>query len=204
MIEQRVLGLHLVADFLEHLKERSCEAWPMFMEPLFASLKDTDSRIRTAAAYAINLIARLPPFQNSPKAPLAYQTILEILARPSPKKREPKAVLAYDNAICALASLLIHMPQHAPNADAAWKLTFDKLPLRQDVDEAKKFNKDMLKRVSNSEANVLGPNNVRLPQFIGMFSEIYSNEDQPDDDTKEAMKQFFKNLDVSLLQQMAA
>ncbi|CAE6965142.1 Ipo5 [Symbiodinium natans] len=48
--ENKVLGLYLVCDLLDHLKEHSESAWPIFMPKIFESIHDEDADARTHTA----------------------------------------------------------------------------------------------------------------------------------------------------------
>jgi len=59
---RRVLGLHLAVDLCEHLNENCVQLWPVFMEQVLQAVLSKDADQRNAAAYAINLAARVPAF----------------------------------------------------------------------------------------------------------------------------------------------
>ncbi|CAE7672178.1 sal3, partial [Symbiodinium pilosum] len=131
--ENKVLGLYLVCDLLDHLKEHSESAWPIFMPKIFESIHDEDADARTAAAYAVNLAAPLAKFAEA--TPEAFKRLAVVVGKPKPKKRDEKAKVAMDNAVAAMLSLLKDKGQLCPPDIQAWDLVLAKLPLRDDCEE---------------------------------------------------------------------
>jgi len=168
--QNSTLALFLACDLLQHLKEQSNPLWSFMFPAIFAALKNEDADLRIPAAYAINLAAPIPSFSEA--AGEATKIISEILSAPAPRKRrEEKAKVALDNAVAAMLSLAVNMPDQCPAA--AFPLILQKLPLKDDEEEAKKVHKLLLEQFQKENARLLGDNAANLPKILSILAEIY-------------------------------
>merc|ERR1719230_2327717 len=195
---ERVLGINLVNDLLCHLKEESVPAWPVFMQPVIAALLDADAGVRQAAAYAMNLGARIPQFAEA--APPVFETLVKIVANQKiVKSNDKKAGIARDNAVAAVFELATHHPAAAPQGVDAFDLVLSKLPLKFDDDESSKVTKKLLEMVKAENAALLGNDNRRLPAVVAHFADVYSTE-YIDDEVKDQLTEFFKVMPKGMLE----
>lgn len=195
--ENKVLGLYLVCDLLDHLKEHSQSAWPIFMPKIFESIHDEDPDARTAAAYAVNLAAPLAKFAEA--APEAFKRVAMVVGKPKPKKRDEKAKIAMDNAVAALLSLLKDKGQLCPPDVQAGDLILSKLPLRDDCDEAKKVHDKLIDMVLAQNQGILGQDNRNLGKVLAFLAEIYKQEEICTKESDEKVLRIFKSLPQNVL-----
>merc|ERR1719498_603918 len=95
--ENKVLGLYLMCDMVEHLKEHSQPMWSWGMKAVIGSLHDKEASVRQAAAYCVNMAAPLPAFGEV--APVAFEGLSQLVAKPKGvKKKDLEALNAADNA----------------------------------------------------------------------------------------------------------
>merc|ERR1712217_603085 len=152
--ENKVLGIYFACDLLEHLKENSQSLWPQFMPTVMQALTDTEADQRTAAAYAVNLAARIPAFAEA--SPQVFGVLNQILSSAKPKKRDEKGKLAWDNAVAALLSMAHRQGAQCPPQISAWQVVISKLPIRDDEDEAKKVHEKVADLVLEQNQGLLG------------------------------------------------
>lgn len=191
--DRKVLGLFLACDMLKNLKEQSQVAWPAFMDAVFANLTHKKADVRIPAAYAIGLAAAIPQFGETAGVQ-AFQAMCAIVSRPAPKKRDPQGKFALDNAVSALLQLCRYQLHKCPADCPAWKLILEKLPLKDDEEEAKKVHKSLSEMVLEQNAGMLGCNNCNLPKVLSVLAEIHKNEDLSTKENDEAIVKLFKML----------
>merc|ERR1712110_145554 len=90
-----------------------------------------------------------------------------------------------------------------PEMDA-WKLVVDKLPIKEDEEEAPVVHEIIAQNVIQQNAAMLGPNQARLPQILGALSEIYKNEDLSKTETDTMIFQIFTRIPQDKLLTMAS
>lgn len=201
--QTKVLGLYLACDLLQHLKDQSESAWPVFMPCIFNSLGDTDADARTAAAYAINLAAPLSKFAEA--SPEAFKRLAQLVSGAKPKKRDDKGKLAYDNAVAALLAMAKEKPQLCPPEINAWDLVISRLPLRDDDDEAKKVHEKIVDLVLAQNDGLLGgPDKKNIASVLAILAEIYKTENICNKETDEKILQVFKMIPQQMLLGFAA
>jgi hypothetical protein len=196
------LGLHLCCDMLEHLKEKSCPIWPLFVPKVFDTLGNKDDEVRIAAAYAVNLASHVPQFAEA--APEAFKRIAQIVGGKQPKKRDEEARNAMDNAIAALFALARNMPQQCPPDVNAFGLFLSRLPMRADVEEAKKVHKLLADLLQQQHAGLIGANQENLGRMLSILAEIHQQEDISNDELDAQILQIFKALPMDVIQKNAA
>lgn len=169
--EDLKLGMYIACDLIEHLKQSSVRGWPMFMPKVLNALHHKNPEIRQAAAYAINMAAAIPEFQEV--ATVAHDKLVEVVSerKKFPKKHDDLSKEAMDNMVAALMEVLFH--QNFPAE--SWQLVFSKLPLRDDLAEAEKVHTELLKRMKCENPKIMGPNNQNLGKLLGIFSEVYGS-----------------------------
>merc|ERR1719456_1537735 len=108
------LGLFLMCDMVEHLREHSQPFWSWGMKAVIGNLHDKDPGNRQASAYCVNLAASLPIFAEV--APTAFQGLIALVSgAKSIKKKDEAANVAMDNAVAAIFRLLLHQKQQCPD-----------------------------------------------------------------------------------------
>jgi hypothetical protein len=192
MKENVVLALHFACDLLEHLKERSCPIWPVFMPKLFDGLGDKDVDVRIAAAYAVNLAATIPAFAEA--APEAFRRCAAVIGGKPPKKRDEKANMAMDNAVAALFSLGRNMSAQCPPDINPFALFVSKLPLKTDLEEAKKVHLLVCQCLQQQHAGLLGANQEHVGKILSCLAEIHKAEDMSNEEIDALILQIFKAL----------
>jgi hypothetical protein len=197
--QHRTLGLFLACDLLQHLKEKSEPAWPIFMDAVFKALTDKDPDVRIPALYAVNLAASIPSFSQA--APQAFTTVAKIVGAKEPKKREEKAKVARDNAVAALLALAKGQANMCPPGIKPWEMVVSKLPLMEDYEEAAKVHKIVADLVLAQHGGLLGAQNEHLGKILSALAEVYSVEYLCEKDTDEKIRSIFKMLPPELLLQ---
>lgn len=193
------LALFLACDLLQHLKEASSPVWPTIFPAIFTALTNEDAEIRIPAAYAINLAAPIAAFAEA--APEAYTKLQAILSAPAPRKRrEEKAKVAMDNAVAAMLALAVHKPDKCPAT--AFQLVLNKLPLKDDEEEAKKVHKLLVQQVKANNTRLTDPTN--LPKILSVLAEIYKQENMCEKETDAEIISIFKQLPPATIQQQAS
>lgn len=200
--QNKVLGLYLACDVIQHLKEQSVQVWPCFMDETFRVLGGKNADARTAAAYAINLAAPLASFAQA--APEAFRRLAVVVGGPKPKKKDDKAKLALDNAVAALLTLAAEKSPLCPQDVDAWKLIVDRLPLKADEDEAQKVHEKLVDLVIAQHEGLLGGSPPRHGPVFSTLAEIYHVESICNKDTEAKILQVFKSIPQHVLQQLAS
>lgn len=202
--QHKVLALYLACDLIKHLREQSESVWPIFMPTVFQTLTtttDDEAEARTACAYAINLAAPLASFAQA--APQAFTTLSRLVGGPKPKKRDDKGKLALDNAVAALLTLAKEKPSHCPPEIQAWQLVLNRLPLRDDEDEAKTVHGKLVDLVMEQHQGLLGPDRSNLPTVLAVLAEVYKAEGICDKATDEKILQVFRLIPRDMLASLA-
>jgi len=200
--QHKTLALFLACDMLQHLKEYSAPAWPVFMDPVFQALVDKNPDVRIPAAYAISLAAPIPQFSEA--APRAFQALAQLLSAPAPKKKDEQAKVALDNCVSAMFALAKEKPQHCPPEIPAWQLVVSKLPLRDDEDEAKKIHKAVTDLLLEQHQGLLGQDNCHIGKILSCLAEVYKQENFSTKECDAQILRIFQMLPRENLQQLAA
>jgi len=200
--EHRALALFLACDLLQHLKELSEPAWPVFMPAVFQALGDKDADVRIPAAFAISLAAPLPKFAEG--ATEAFKRLAALITAPAPKKRETTGKLALDNCVSALLALAKEKPQQCPPEIPAWQLVVNKLPITTDEDEAKKVHKAVAGLVLEQHAGLLGPDHAHIGKILSSLAEVYNQEELCTKETEAEILRIFQNIPQERLQSLAS
>lgn len=199
--EHRALALLLACDMLEHLKEGSEPAWPIFMQQALDLLGDKDADVRIPAAYAISLAAPIANFAAA--APEAFKRVAQLVSGPAPKKRDDSGKIAMDNCVSALVSLMQHKGNLCPPEVPSWQLIVGKLPLRDDEDEAKKVHKTISELILAQNAGLLGPDNANIGKLLSALAEVYKQETLSAKETDELILRIFQMLPRDALLKLA-
>jgi len=195
----KVLGLYLACDAIQHLKEHSVQMWPVFMPETFNVLRvGKDHDAMTAAAYAINLAAPLASFAEA--APDAFRGLASIVGGAKPKKKDTKLKMVHDNTVAALLTLAVEKASACPPEVQAWRLIVDKLPLREDEDEAVKVHEKVVDLVLAQHQGLL---DQRTGPVLSVLAEIYHVESICNKDTEAKILQVFRAVPTAALQQLA-
>eukprot|EP00933_Yihiella_yeosuensis_P071262 TRINITY_DN79461_c0_g1_i1.p1 TRINITY_DN79461_c0_g1~~TRINITY_DN79461_c0_g1_i1.p1 ORF type:complete len:716 (-),score=201.26 TRINITY_DN79461_c0_g1_i1:177-2102(-) len=201
--DTKVLGLHIACDLLNYLKEQSESAWPVFMPALFSGLLDKEAEVRTAASYAVGLAAECPKFAEA--APQAYKLLAQVLNAARPKKRDDKGKVAWDNAVAAMFALVKAMPQHCPPEVKAWEIVIQRLPLKDDEEEAKKVHAKVVDLfMAQNEGMLGGPDKKNVGPVLAILSEIYKTENMCSKEIDEKILQVFKMIPAQMLGGLAS
>lgn len=198
--ETQVLAWHFACDLVEQLKERSCPLWPLFMPNLFDALGNKSAKIRMGAAYAVNVVASVPAFAEA--APEAYRRIAKIVASKPPKRNDGEANCAMDNAVAALFSLARNMINQCPPDVNAFSLVLSRLPLKHDLEEAKKVHTLVCQLLQQQHGGLLGANQENVPKILSILADIYKQEENSDDKIDAQILAIFKALPQSVLSKM--
>jgi len=195
--ETKVLGLYLACDLIQHMKDQSQGSWPLFMPKVFESIGDADPDARTAAAYAINLAASLPAFNEA--APEAFKRVAQVLTGPKPKKKDEKGKVAMDNAVAALLSLAKEKSQLCPPEVLAWDLVLSKLPVKDDEDEAKKVHDKVVELLLAQHPGLVGESNKNLPKVLSILAEVYKQESMSKTEIDDKIIKVFRMLPQNVI-----
>jgi len=198
----RVLGLYLARDLVQHLGSQSEPAWPVFMLPMLHALSEPNVEAWMCAAVTIAHAARLQNFNGV--APCAFKGLAQIVGCFKPKKHEEKAKIALDGAVFALFTLIIEKPALCPSDIQAWQLVIKRLPLRDDWDKAKHIHRMFVDLVIKEEAALLGgAEKVNLGAILSILAEIYHVDNICDQATGVKIKSVFENISQDILQRLA-
>jgi len=198
---KKVLALYLACDLIEHLGEQTMSIWPIFMPEVFRALADQDPDARIAGAYAVNLAAHLPGFEEA--APEAFTLLAKVVGGSTPKRRDDKAKAALDNGVAALLALAKEMPARCPQGIEPWQLVVRRLPLRQDEEEAKKVHAKLVDLVLEQHAGLLGPARQNLGMVLSALVEVYHQENVCSKDTDAKILRVFQLIPCDNLVQLA-
>jgi len=190
--QTRALALFLGCDLINHLKEASQPLWPTLMPAVFQGLGDLDADIRIPCAYAIGLAAPLPSFAEA--APESFRKLAQLLTGPAPKKRDEQGKVAMDNCVSALLLLARHQSAQCPQEVPAWKLVVDKLPIREDEEEAKKVHKALVELLAEQNAGLIGPDNANLGKVLSALAEVHKQETMSSEEIDTGITNIFKML----------
>lgn len=183
----------VAVELVKHLKGASQPIWPSFMDIVFEGVNQSkDSNLRIAAAYTLNHAARIPAFSEA--APKMITDVSRILSTEKAKKKDAEKLMAIENLVSALATLAIKFPQQCPAGVDVWTIILDKLPLREDEEEAKYVNELLADAVIAQNAALLGPNASSLGKILKLMAENYKEEDFCTKETDAKMVQIFQNI----------
>jgi len=109
-----------------------------------------------------------------------------------------------DNCTLALFALAKEKPTLCPPEIPAWKLVVDKLPLRDDEDEAKKVHKAICELVLEQHTGLLGPDNAHIGKILSALAEVYKQENLSAKETDTLILRIFQMLPRDKLQLLAS
>eukprot|EP00929_Paragymnodinium_shiwhaense_P000928 TRINITY_DN101124_c0_g1_i1.p1 TRINITY_DN101124_c0_g1~~TRINITY_DN101124_c0_g1_i1.p1 ORF type:complete len:1114 (+),score=426.29 TRINITY_DN101124_c0_g1_i1:133-3474(+) len=197
--QNKTLGLFLVADLLKNLKEHSQPFWPLCMTHVFSGLQDKDADVRIPAAYSLNCAAPIAAFKEA--APQAFRALAQIMAAPAPKKRDSKGKVALDNVIAAMLSLARHQSDACPPEVQAWNMVVEKLPLREDEEEARECHTSLVQCIIAQHPGIVAGDN--LGKALAVLAEIHENESLSKEELDKEIVKIFKTINPDILRQMA-
>mmetsp|Transcript_32109 Transcript_32109/g.90183 ORF Transcript_32109/g.90183 Transcript_32109/m.90183 type:complete len:1118 (-) Transcript_32109:115-3468(-) len=199
--QHRILAFFLGCDLILHLKELSQPVWQVLIPAVLQGLGDEDADVRTPCAYALGLAAPLPSFAQA--APDAFRKLGALLGGPVPKKRDDSGKIAMDNCVSAMLLLARHQHAACPQDVPAWQLVVNKLPIRDDEDEAKKVHKALVELLTEQNAGLIGPNNAHLGKVLSALAEAYKQEGLSNDELDIEIQNLFKRFPVQILETCA-
>lgn len=162
------------------------------MPKLFDALGDKDADVRIAAGYAVNLAAAIPAFAEA--APEAFRRLAKVIGAKPPKKRDEKANMAMDNAAAAMFSLGRQMSPQCPPEVNAFGIFLTKLPLKADLEEAKKVHLLVAQCLQQQHAGLIGASQENVGKILSVLAEIHKQEDTSNDEIDALILSIFKAL----------
>merc|ERR1711862_136186 len=102
-----------------------------------------------------------------------------------------------DNAGAAVLALARH--HGARIGPEAYPLVLERLPLKDDEDEAKKVHKQLLELFCKEDALLVG-NQANIPKILKVLAEVYKTENICEKETDEAIVATFKKLPAAMWQ----
>lgn len=198
----RALALFLGCDLLDKLKEKSQPVWSVMMPAIFSGLHDEDADIRIPCAYAVGLAAPLPSFAQA--APDAFRKLAALVTAPPPKKKDDQGKIAMDNCVSALFLLARYQSPQCPPEINAWQFVVNKLPIRDDEDEAKKVHRGLVELIAEQNAGLLGPDNCHLGKVLSALAEVYKQEGLSTTEIDTGICNLFKRLPLEAVSRLAA
>jgi hypothetical protein len=194
--EEKKLAVYVICDIIEHLKERAGELWPKLVPTLIECVGDKDNKISQASAYGLALAA--PQAQFAPFAAQAtarLQALLPTMEKKG-KKDKVRSLAVRDNAVSAFGLILRHHRASVPAAADAniWAQWLGYLPLKTDEEEAQKVHEMLAVLVQEQHAELLGKDYAHLSKILGIFADVYGNEELVTKETTEKIHAIIKTL----------
>merc|ERR1712079_1003202 len=104
----------------------------------------------------MNLAASIPQFEEA--APDAFRRLATVVGGPAPKRKDDSAKVAMDNAVAALLSLGFEKANACPPEVNPFAIALQKMPLKEDWEEAKKVHKKLVQNLVQQHAGLIGAN----------------------------------------------
>jgi len=200
----RKLAVFLACDMLEHLETRVTGQWPQFMPQVLQDVLHRSPELRQPACYAVSLAAKNPAFAQfaAETAATLVKVITESRGR-AKKKSEKPAQAAADNALSALAEVLVHHQQSVAASEAQmWAVWLQGLPCQEDDEEGKRNHGRLLQMVVAERREVVGDAGANLPQVLSIIVDVYKT-DMASEETSKGIGQLVVKLGEERLKQFA-
>jgi len=201
---KRKIAIFLACDMLEHLETRITAQWPQFLPQVIADVVSPSPEIRQPACYAVALAAKNPAFAQF--AVETSQTLMKVItdarARAKKKSERPAQAVA-DNALSAIAEILVHhQPTTAALEGQLWSVWLQALPCQEDEEEGKKNHGILLQMVQAEKREVVGEGGANLPQVFSILVDVYKT-DMATEETSKGIGQLVLKVGEARLGQLA-
>eukprot|EP00922_Rhytidocystis_sp_ex-Travisia-forbesii_P038038 GHVS01056648.1.p1 GENE.GHVS01056648.1~~GHVS01056648.1.p1 ORF type:complete len:623 (+),score=97.40 GHVS01056648.1:2240-4108(+) len=192
--DDKAIGLYVLCDALEHLKERLWTTCQSFLSVLIESCNHDNMAVRRAAAYGVSQACKLQGFAVGAAAANRY--LMAALSRPDAVSSRDQRMCT-DNVVGALGDVIFRYGD-SNNSVKGW---LDYLPLKEDLEEAKRVHGDLVRMMEENNPLVLGNDNSNLSQLVGVLANIYKTESS-DTDIDEKIRRMVQVLGGGALQGM--
>jgi len=201
---RRKLAIFLACDMLEHLETRITAQWPQFLPQVIADIVSPSPEIRQPACYALALAAKNPAFAQF--AVETSQTLMKVVtdarARAKKKSERPAQAVA-DNALSAIAEILLHhQPTVAASEGQLWSVWLQALPCQEDEEEGKKNHGILFQMVQAEKREIVGEGGANLPQVFSVLVDVYKT-DMATEEVSKGIGQLVLKVGEARLEQLA-
>ncbi|CAM8887011.1 unnamed protein product [Rhodiola kirilowii] len=167
--EERRIAICIFDDVAEHCRESAHKYYDTYLPFLLEACNDENPDVRQAAVYGIGVCAEFGGSVFQPRVGEALSRLNVVISHPNALHSDN--VMAYDNAVSALGKICqfyrssINVAQVVP----AW---LSRLPIKNDLMEAKVVHEQLCAMVERSDTDLLGDQNQNLPKIVSVFVEV--------------------------------
>lgn len=161
----------MIDDVIEHCGQPAQELVPVFLTHLIAGLEDVAPAVIQASAYGIGVCAEKCGAAFAPFATNALAKLVHVVTV-SAAVDDDEVRAARDNAVSAVAKILLFSEDSVESAFKLWAVWLSWLPLQTDVLEARDLHARLIALVDAGHAPLLGPDYANLPFVLNAFAAI--------------------------------
>lgn len=143
----------------------------VFIHKLVEYIVHPSADIRQASSYGVGIIAKFGGEQLTPFLTKSLPLLVDIINRPD--SRSTANCVATENAISAVAKVIMHRPSAVPNLDEMISAFVRWLPITEDVEEIAPCFELVCALMEQNNPALLGANNENLPHIVKCMAEIF-------------------------------
>ncbi|XP_049848859.1 importin-5-like [Schistocerca gregaria] len=161
------LGLCIVADSVEHLREAVWPYYQEFLPFLFAYAHDEDPAIQQAIAYGLGAFSQQGKEHFAPWVDQALESIVSLIGRHNSSTEDQEVT---ENAVCALGKLLYYQPGSVKYHSEMLPYWLSCLPLCVDYLESPVCHGILCSFIEQDNQYLWGNQYQHLPKILSIFS----------------------------------
>lgn len=143
----------------------------VFIHKLIEYILHPSADIRQACSYGIGIIAKHGGETMTPFLTKSLPLLVDIISRSD--SRSSTNSVATENAISAIAKVIMHRPAAVPNLDEMISAYVRWLPITEDVEEIGPCFELVCALMEQNNPALLGANNENLPHIVKCMAEVF-------------------------------
>lgn len=160
--------------------------WPTFLPCILQDIRNSDHTVRAYGCYGTSFAARQAAFSEYASEVLEQLVQVVQASRGRAKKKSEKSTqMAADNALSAIAEILLHQPSVAAAKVQAWSVWLSALPIQEDTAEGQRNHKVLLELLQKQTPELLGEGGQNLGKIIAVLVEVYETDMAEEELSKE-------------------
>eukprot|EP00744_Colponema_vietnamica_P001246 GILI01002088.1.p1 GENE.GILI01002088.1~~GILI01002088.1.p1 ORF type:complete len:1106 (+),score=379.50 GILI01002088.1:190-3507(+) len=165
------IGLFILVDFVEHLREHTIPYWGQIMEILLRYAIVKHPQLKQCCIYGLGVAASYGGAAFSTYCQAALHVFHQTITDPEQSKKKVFRPCV-DNAVSALGKI-IEFHSGSVDLNNVVPLWLSGMPLKKDLAEAHLAHERFIKLVESGNAAILGPNQSNLPRILYILADVY-------------------------------
>lgn len=146
----------------------------VFVDKLIEYIVHPSPEIRQASAYGVGILAKFGDDQLTVYLSRAIPSLCQVINQAD--SRSEKNVAATENAISAIAKIIMYRPNAAPNMEELIKMFVRWLPITEDDEEVEPCLELVCGLMEQNNPALLGANNENLPHIVSCMADAFGND----------------------------